>query len=208
MEGKKSFVLYCDLIEVIEDLTDTQRGKLLTTILEYVNDLNPNIDSIEDKLVKVSFKHIRQDLKRDLQKWKNISERNSLNGKKGGRPSKNPENPPLILGNPNKPRKAVNDTVNVNDTLKEKHLEVFRKVYQDKGWIESVCMKFKCEMEDLKNHLIEFKDSTLIKEEFKEDTSDTKKHFINWVNKGNPIKGSNQNKIILEPSKTYSRNPE
>ena len=56
-ENKKGFVLYCDLIHTIEHLTEQERGKLLTIILEYVNDNNP---TIEDRLLKAVFEPIKQ----------------------------------------------------------------------------------------------------------------------------------------------------
>jgi len=69
-EGKKSFILYCDITD--------------------------------DLLVSVAFEPIKQQLKRDLDKYKIVVNRNKENGKKGGRPKKeetqtNPEKPILIL---------------------------------------------------------------------------------------------------------------
>lgn len=206
-EGKKSFVLYCDLIEVIEDLSLEQKGLLLETVLQYVNDLNPDIESIEDTLVKVSFKHIRQDLKRDLQKWKNIVERNKVNGAKGGRPRKNPENPVGILGNPKKPKKPDNDNDNDNDIInKDSHNEIFRKLWKSDQWLESVCMMFKSSKKSTLDHLDKFRLECITKEDFKVDEKDAKNHFVNWIKKGNPIE-SHGGGIILEKRRS-NRNPE
>lgn len=198
-EGKKSFVLYCDLIEVVEDLTLEEKGLLLSVILEYVNDLNPDIESLE-KSVKISFKHIRQYLKRDLQKWKNIVERNKENGAKGGRPKKNPNNPVGILENPKKPKKADNDNDTDNDIINtDSHNEIFRKLWKSNQWLESQCMKWKCEKQDLQNHLNTFRQECIDKEEFKVDEKDAKTHFINWVKKGNSVPVTkNSNKSLKE----------
>lgn len=206
-EGKKSFVLYCDLIEVVEDLSFEQRGQLLTTILEYVNDLKPDIESLPDKLVKVSFKHIRQDLKRDLEKWRNIVDRNRENGAKGGRPKLNPENPVGYLGNPKKPKKPDNDNDNDNAIINEdSHNEIFRKLWKSDIWIESLCTKWKCGKKDLQDHLNYFRQDCIDKEELKVDEKDAKRHFINWVNKGHPVTSAIQKPIELE-KKTIDRNP-
>jgi len=65
-DGKKSFVLYCDLIHVVKKLPKDKAGELLVTILEYVNDLNP---VVQDLTVELVFEPIKQQLKRDLKKW-------------------------------------------------------------------------------------------------------------------------------------------
>ena len=65
-EGKKSFVLYVDLIHTVEKLPDDKAGQLLKHILDYVNDKNPETD---DLIIQLSFEPIKQQLKRDLKKW-------------------------------------------------------------------------------------------------------------------------------------------
>lgn len=65
-EEKKSFLLYCDLIHTVEKMTDEKAGLLLKHLLKYVNDLNP---STEDMLIELVFEPIKQQLKRDLEKW-------------------------------------------------------------------------------------------------------------------------------------------
>lgn len=129
-EGKKSFLLYCDLIHTVEKLSDDEAGRLMKHILRYVNDLNPNTD---DRIVELSFEPIKQGLKRDLQKYESIVERNRANGKKGGRPSKeetqaNPNEPKKPTGfndnpkNPSEPKKADSDSDSdsVTDNVKDK----------------------------------------------------------------------------------------
>ena len=85
MEGKKSFLLYCDQIGLFKKLPDEQAGKLIKIIFDYVNDLNPEVN---DVLLDVAFEPIKLQLKRDLMTWNNIVERNRTNGAKGGRPQK------------------------------------------------------------------------------------------------------------------------
>jgi hypothetical protein len=89
-ENKKSFILYCDWIHTVEKLDDEQAGKLFKHLLRYVNDLDPVPD---DKLIDIAFEPIRQQLKRDLQKYQAIVERNQKNGQKGGRPRKTQPEP-------------------------------------------------------------------------------------------------------------------
>lgn len=102
--NKDSFILYCKYIHQIEKISDEQAGKLFKHILRYVNDLNP---STEDLVVDLLFEGIKQDLKKDLEKWDAICKRNQENGSKGGRP-KNPEEPKKpsgLSGNPEEPKK-------------------------------------------------------------------------------------------------------
>ena len=77
-KDKKSFLLYIDLIHTIEKLTDEQAGKLFKHVLRYVNDKNPE----SDQFTEVVFEPIKQTLKRDLEKYEGIRQRNSENAKK------------------------------------------------------------------------------------------------------------------------------
>jgi len=77
-KDKKSFLLYVDLIHTLKKLDDQQAGKLFKHILEYVNDNNPE----SDQFTEVVFEPIKQTLKRDLQKYEGIRERNSANARK------------------------------------------------------------------------------------------------------------------------------
>jgi hypothetical protein len=75
--GKKSFILYCDLIHEVDHLTDEEKGRLFQHLLEYVNDMNPVMD---DRVILGSWKHIQRQLKRDLNKYEEIKEKRSLAG--------------------------------------------------------------------------------------------------------------------------------
>ena len=120
MEGKKSFLLYCDQIGLFKKLPDEQAGKLIKIIFEYVNDLNPEIN---DVLLDVAFDPIKLQLKRDLMNWNNIVERNRINGSKGGRPKNptQPKEPTGLIGKPKEPKKADSDTD--NDTVTDNDSE-------------------------------------------------------------------------------------
>lgn len=79
--GKRSFVLYTDTIHTFEELTDEEAGKLIKHLLRYVNDLNPEPP---DKLTKIAFEPIKQQLKRDLKSWESVSTTRSEIGRLGG----------------------------------------------------------------------------------------------------------------------------
>ena len=123
--GKKSFVLYCDLIDVIDHLTTLEKGKLFEHLLDYVNDKKPVLD---DRMLLGTWKHIEQSLKRDLVKYEKSAERSRQNGALGGRPKthNNPEEPSGLIDNPDEPRKpdsvTVTDTVTVTDIVNKNNI--------------------------------------------------------------------------------------
>lgn len=138
-DGKKSFLLYCDIQSTINKLSDEQAGRLFKTILSYVNDENPIVD---DLLLDVVFEPIKVSLKRDLKRYESIIERNRENGKLGGRPkNEEPKKPSGLNGNPKKPKKAdsVIDSDSVIDTDSEKKQEVHTQTPFDVyvSWLKS-----------------------------------------------------------------------
>ncbi len=66
MDGKKSFILYCDQREIFDQLSNEQAGELIKHIYSYVNDEDPKS---EKPIINLAFTPIRQALKRDLEKW-------------------------------------------------------------------------------------------------------------------------------------------
>ena len=119
-EGKKSVLLYCDLIHTIEKMDDNTAGVFFKHYLRYINDLTPVTDNL---VVDLTFESVKQNLKRDLKKWETRAERSRENGKLGGRPKKdNPEEPNGLINNLTEPRKpdTVKDTVTVTVTDKVK----------------------------------------------------------------------------------------
>lgn len=119
-EGKKSFILYSDLISVVKKLVLKDRenntnyaGELFLHILMYVNDKEP---VPVDFIVEMAFEPIKLSLKRDLQKYDKYIEKQRVNGAKGGRPKKPTQTEitqPLIT----KPKKADSVSVSDNDSV-------------------------------------------------------------------------------------------
>ena len=79
-DNKKSFVLYADLIGMVEKLPNEKAGELFKIILEYVNDRHPQID---DLLLQIAFEPIKAQLKRDLESWDKAIKDKSINGRMG-----------------------------------------------------------------------------------------------------------------------------
>lgn len=115
-EGKRSFLLYSDLITVVSLLNDEQAGKLFKTILEYVNDQDPEP---EDFVTKIAFEPIKLQLKRDLRGWDEQRQKRSDAGKKGMENRWHPITNDNSVINPIT-NITDNVTVNVNDTVNVK----------------------------------------------------------------------------------------
>lgn len=77
-ENKKSFILYADLLNVVNKLPKEKAGELFVHILKYVNDMNPETD---DLVINIAFEPIKLQLKRDLKKWSNKKDSYSNAGK-------------------------------------------------------------------------------------------------------------------------------
>lgn len=121
-ENKKSFLLYCDLIHTISKMPNDKAGELFKHILEYVNDNNP---VTEDLIIQLTFEPIKQQLKRDLLKYKDISIKRSEIGKLAGiksgesrRTKKNQNEPIGLKANQNEQDKEK-DTVIDKDIVKD-----------------------------------------------------------------------------------------
>lgn len=112
-DGKKSVLLYCDLIHTIEKMDNETAGLFFKHYLRYINDLNPVTDNL---IVDITFESVKQSLKRDLCKWESRADNSRNNGKLGGRPKKEETQKTQQVNL--KPKKPVNvtvtDTVNVN----------------------------------------------------------------------------------------------
>lgn len=128
-ENKKSFVLYADLIITLEHLTNEEKGILFNHLLLYVNDMNP---VLEDRLLLTAWRPIETQLKRDLEKYKEVKKKRSEAGKKGGinsghTRSKSDENEAneanASFVKQTEANEAVNDTVNVNENVNDILLE-------------------------------------------------------------------------------------
>ena len=81
---KKSFILHLDSLLVLSELTDEQAGILFKAISNYHLDIETELDFG----LKMAFLPFKNQFIRDRERYLNESERNSLNGKKGGRPKK------------------------------------------------------------------------------------------------------------------------
>lgn len=81
-EGKKSFVLYHDIREPLNLLTDEERGKLFLALLDYSEFAAlPNFSGS----LQMAFVFIRTALDRDTEAWNDKREKRRAAGSKGGK---------------------------------------------------------------------------------------------------------------------------
>ena len=119
-EKKKSFLLYLDSLNVLDDLTDEEAGKIFKAIRSYESDGTYMLEG----LLNAVFTPFKTMLDNNEEKYQAVLERNKQNGMKGGRPKKdiseeetqeNPKNPVGFSKTQPNPKKHDNDNDNVND---------------------------------------------------------------------------------------------
>jgi hypothetical protein len=111
-ENKKSVLLYCDIIHTVKELSDEEAGILFKHYLAYINDLNP---TPKDKLTQIVFEPIKQNLKRDLEKWKDKSIKNKEIAIAGWEKRKNANASESI-------KEDANDADKLKDKVKDKDI--------------------------------------------------------------------------------------
>lgn len=85
-DDKKSFIVYSDVQEVLDELKDEEVGRLFRAMVEY--SIKGTVEDLGIPL-KYVFIPIRQQMDRDLAKWHGVKEQRSRAGKKGGAPKGN-----------------------------------------------------------------------------------------------------------------------
>lgn len=198
-ENKKSFILYCDLIHTVKKMPIKKAGELFLTILEYVNDLNPEVNDLAVGLV---FEPIKHQLKRDLKEWDVIREDRSAAGKLGNLKRWNKDlydkvikkeisvaNAEIIA----KDRKAiqtvaniavtVTDNVNVNGSVLAATPEIEKIIedcldiaMKDERWVRVNKVS--------KNDLQEFNKLLEKRGRYTKNPADYKEHYANWKKGG------------------------
>lgn len=89
MARSKSFLFYLDWHQHLEMLTDAERGRLLSALLDYAE-----TDVLPDGMsgaAGMAFSFMRAQLDRDREKYEARCKANHDNGLKGGRPPKQKE---------------------------------------------------------------------------------------------------------------------
>jgi len=121
MSNRKSFVLHKDSLQVLDDLSDEQAGKLFKAIKAI--QLGEEFEL--DALTKIALSPFKAQFARDNEKYERIVERNKNNGLKGGRPKtegnpEEPKKPSGLITNPDNPKKADSDSK--SDSVSDKDI--------------------------------------------------------------------------------------
>ena len=129
-DNKKSFILYADLIHTVNLATDKQAGVLFKHILSYVNDEQPIAKCITTKIL---FEPVKQQLKRDLQKYEKKKIQWSEAGKRSAESKKVKKIQRALTSVDKRSTEStvndnVNDNVSVNDKKNKQYvpLKLFR----------------------------------------------------------------------------------
>ena len=154
-ENKKSFVLYSDLIHTVAKMPNSKAGELFKHILSYVNDENPET---EDLIIQLTFEPIKQQLKRDLNKWDGIREKRSLAGKASAKKRKQKATKSTSVKSVQQastnPTVSVN--VNVNDNVINKKEKYTKELFlQDWNTLRLKHLKKPSHLNRLKPYEIE-----------------------------------------------------
>ncbi len=83
---KNGFVLYKNYVKQVSKMTNEQAGELFKMILHYVNTFE--MQESEDPRVDTAFDFIGERLEFEMRSYIETCQKNSENGKKGGRPPK------------------------------------------------------------------------------------------------------------------------
>ncbi|RHP94199.1 MULTISPECIES: DUF6291 domain-containing protein [unclassified Clostridium] len=150
MSDKKSFVFYTEYREHLEMLPPEQIGELMLALIDY-QETGEVPDLPKGSALAMCFSFIKKRMDKDNIKYEEKCERNKENGKKGGRPAKEPvieetdNNPKKPNGfsenrtvieetdnNPTEPRKADNeydsDNEYDNDCDNEEYIHTPEKI--------------------------------------------------------------------------------
>ena len=87
---------------------------------------------------------------------------------------------------------------NENILNEDTHNAIFRKLWNNKIWLEGLAINWKAEVKEVQEHLNTFRKECIFKEEFKETEKLAKEHFFNWVKRGNPIPKKESTKNIFD----------
>jgi len=115
-QNKKSIIVYADWGSTFDELEDEEAGQLIKHFFDYIRDKNP---TPKNKLIKIAFEPIKQNLKRDLEKWDLIKEKRSKAGKisaerRSEQTQTNSTHVESVQHNSTNPTVNVNDNVNDN----------------------------------------------------------------------------------------------
>lgn len=140
-KDKKGFILYADQKELFEQLPNEKAGELIKHIFSYVNDENP---STNDLLIKLAFTPIKQQLKRDLEKFEKSKKQRSEAGKRSAELRKIQRNSTSVNeAQRSSTKSTVKDNVTVNVNVKDNVTVKVKDIYRNFAHLKMTNQEFK-----------------------------------------------------------------
>jgi len=200
---RDSMIIYRSFYEAIKGLAKEDQGEVWNAVYSYALDFK----EVElHGMAKVVFTLIKPQLDANISKYKNGKKekqnRSKTEANDKQEKAKNKQTVSKTEGN-------VNDNENLNENENkngiETHNEIFRKLWLNRTWTESLAMLWKRDIKDILDHLNKFRLECILKEEYKTTEKDAKEHFVNW-NKYNPL--PDQGYVYKRPDlSSLERNP-
>lgn len=216
MDAKKSFVGYCDWLPIFRNLEKEEAGTLIIQILEFVNGLDPEPP---DRITKIAFEPIKQQLQRDSIKWFEIVEKRSRAGQASAARRKQDAIKSTSVDTFQQVS-TVNENVlvdeNVNEINKEKtithkttnrftvsieDLEVF--MLEDEKWVETLSMQNHFTKEETIDWIKKYVSKLKAENEKEKSRKDCFSHCARWINTQKNGKNKQRtNKSGIDPNDT------
>ena len=149
---KKSFILYNDLIDVVDELDDNQSGLLFKAILKYQKG---ELLELPVSLRPV-FSLIKSQFRRDTEKWEEIKLKRAEAGSRGGKQKvANASKSKQKVANASKSKQTLaNLAVNVNDNVNVNVNENVNKIERTNKFVPPTLEDIKLEIQS-KNYQID-----------------------------------------------------
>lgn len=145
--SNRPIILHLDSLDIFDDMSDEQAGKLIKAIRNY----RKGVESDLDFGLKMAFAPFRNQFIRDEETYQKTCERNRINGLRGGRPN-NPEEPTetqkthSVIEEPTLTHKKKNtkskNIKNTNTAFEPPAIEQVREYFKSKSFPESLADKF------------------------------------------------------------------
>lgn len=201
-EDKKGFILYADLLGIVEKFILKDRkdgtnyaGELFYHILLYVNDKNPIPINF---IIDMAFEPIKHQLKRDLRKYEKVKATKTESGALGnikrwhkdlydkiGKGEIDLTEALEIAKHRTVSHRVANIAVNVNDNVTViNKIDKEKEIFSSPSWIENICMTYKLKKAFVTEKLKEFVAAQKLMSGWDKKTlDDLKDHFVNTIKK-------------------------
>lgn len=113
---KKAFLIYLDSLAILDELSDAQAGQLFKAIKQYNEGEEPTLDFA----LKLAFIPFKTQFKRDLEKYEDVSRKNSENVRKRWENAK--------AKNTKVYDRIESDTINTINTDKDKDIDTDKEI--------------------------------------------------------------------------------